>query len=67
MVNVTLSVPLLIHRIMKKHREIRWSELARWAIVQKAEELDKESDPIRHYNERRLAQEGEDADEFFDL
>ncbi len=67
MVNVTFSVPLPIHRVMKKHREIRWTELARRAVVQKAEDLNKESDPIRYYNERRLAEEGEDADEFFDL
>lgn len=40
MPNVTLSLPEEIHTIMKKHREIRWSEIARAAIIDKVEKLD---------------------------
>ena len=39
MPNVTLSLPEEIHRIMKKHREIRWSEIARAAIIDKVNKL----------------------------
>jgi len=35
MVNVTLSVPKEVHKEMKKHPEIRWSEVARQAIIKK--------------------------------
>lgn len=33
MPNITLSIPDDVHRIMAKHKEIRWSEVARQAIV----------------------------------
>ncbi|MHA1144308.1 MAG: hypothetical protein ACTSRW_06180 [Candidatus Helarchaeota archaeon] len=32
MPNITLSIPEEIYNIMKKHKEIRWSEIARQAI-----------------------------------
>jgi hypothetical protein len=35
MVNITLSVPKEVHNEMKKHPEIRWSEVARQAIIKK--------------------------------
>ncbi|MDI6917655.1 MAG: hypothetical protein QMC80_07660 [Thermoplasmatales archaeon] len=35
MVNITLSVPKEVHKEMKKHPEIRWSEVARQAIIKK--------------------------------
>ena len=34
MANVTLSLPQRVHELMKKHREIRWSEIAKQAIVE---------------------------------
>lgn len=37
MPNVTLSVSEEVHDIMKRHREIRWSEIARKAIMAEAE------------------------------
>ena len=43
-VNVTLSVPEELHRLMKRHPEIKWSEVARqamWEYVSKLELLDK--------------------------
>ncbi|HLC73431.1 MAG TPA: hypothetical protein VJH20_02225 [Candidatus Nanoarchaeia archaeon] len=39
MSNITLSVPNEIHEVMKKHNEIRWSEIARRAIVREVERL----------------------------
>ena len=44
MVNVTLAVPEELHRIMKRHPEIKWSEVARramWDYARKLELLDK--------------------------
>lgn len=44
MVNVTLAVPEELHRIMRKHPEIKWSEVARqalWEYARKLELLDK--------------------------
>jgi len=40
MVNVTLSVPERLHKVMKSHPEIKWSEVARQAIWQYAERLE---------------------------
>ena len=47
MPNITLSVPPDLYRRMKKHPEIKWSEVARKAIVEylakiEAEELSSE-------------------------
>ncbi|HVP23412.1 MAG TPA: hypothetical protein VMS77_05820 [Conexivisphaerales archaeon] len=38
--NVTLAVPEDLHRIMKSHPEIKWSEVARQAIWEYARRLD---------------------------
>ena len=35
MAHITLSVPDLVYQEMKKHPEIKWSEIARQAIVQR--------------------------------
>lgn len=43
MVNVTLAVPEELHKIMKRHPEIKWSEVARqamWEYARKLELLD---------------------------
>ena len=39
MPNITLAIPEEIHELMKKHNEIRWSEIARRAIVREVERL----------------------------
>lgn len=36
MVNITLSIPVELHKIIKKHNEIKWSEIARRAIWEHA-------------------------------
>jgi len=33
MANITLHIPNEVHDLMKKHKEIRWSEIARKAII----------------------------------
>nr|MDO8063512.1 hypothetical protein [Candidatus Freyrarchaeum guaymaensis] len=40
MPNITLSVPKELYERMKKHREIRWSEVVRRAIVEYLERLE---------------------------
>jgi hypothetical protein len=40
MPNMTLSIPEDVHKIIKKHSEIRWSEVARRSIVSEAEKLE---------------------------
>lgn len=43
MVSMTLSIPEDLHQLIKKHTEIRWSEIARralWDYARKIEILD---------------------------
>jgi len=39
MPNMTLSIPEDLHRIMKKHSELRWSEIARRAITEEVRKI----------------------------
>ena len=67
MVNMTLAVPERLHRVMRKHSEIKWTEVARKAIERKARLLEGDSDPWRVYALKRWAEEGEDAGELFEF
>lgn len=40
MTNVTLAVSEDLHMIMQKHKDIKWSEVARQAIWEKARKLE---------------------------
>jgi len=40
MTNMTLAVPEDLHMIMKKHKEIKWSEIAREALWNQAKKLE---------------------------
>lgn len=40
MVNMTLAIPDEVHQNMKKFSEIRWSEVARKAIVERLKTLE---------------------------
>lgn len=40
MVNMTMAIPEGLHTIMKKHNEIKWSEIARQALWVKAKRLE---------------------------
>lgn len=39
MANLTLSISEEVRRLMKRHREIRWSEVVRRAIIEKVKKL----------------------------
>ena len=64
--NVTLSVSEEVHKIMKTHREIRWTEIARQAIVKTAKKF-KSKDALSTYNLNRILEEGNDVEELFDI
>jgi hypothetical protein len=68
MPNITLSIPAEVHRMMRKYPEIRWSEVARRAIISKLEDLkrldeltsdsrleDKDVGELDHLVKRKLA------------
>ena len=40
MTNMTLPIPEDLHVIMKSHKEIKWSEVARQALWEKAKTLE---------------------------
>ena len=40
MTNLTLAVPEDLHQIMEKHKEIKWTEVARQAMWEKARKLE---------------------------
>ena len=39
MVNITLSIPDELHKVVKQHPEIKWSEVARQAMLEYAQKL----------------------------
>ncbi|ODS37470.1 MAG: hypothetical protein A7316_09375 [Candidatus Altiarchaeales archaeon WOR_SM1_86-2] len=44
MVNITLSIPEELYKVVKKHSEIKWSEVARramWDYAKRLEEMDR--------------------------
>ena len=40
MTNMTLALPEELHQLMQKYKEIKWSEVARRAIWEKAKKLE---------------------------
>ena len=40
MTNMTLAIPEDLHKIMETHKDIKWSEVARQAIWEKARKLE---------------------------
>jgi hypothetical protein len=64
---MTLAIPEQVHKVMKKHPEIKWTEVARQAIEQKARLIQAEKDPLRLYAYKRWAEEGPDAEELFEF
>lgn len=64
---MTMAVPPKLHALMKKHKEIKWAEVARQAIERKARQLEAEKDPWKKYAFKRWAQEGDDAEDLFEF
>jgi hypothetical protein len=40
MPNMTMSIPTELHQVVKKHSEIKWSEIARKAMWEQARKLE---------------------------
>lgn len=40
MVNMTIAIPEKLHDLLKKHRDVKWSEVARNALLEKAKDLE---------------------------
>ncbi|MDD2531878.1 MAG: hypothetical protein PHO61_04305 [Candidatus ainarchaeum sp.] len=40
MPNMTMSIPIELHQVVKKHSEIKWSEIARKAMWEQARKLE---------------------------
>jgi hypothetical protein len=40
MTNMTLAIPEELHKLMKKHAQIKWSEVARQAIWNQAKKME---------------------------
>jgi hypothetical protein len=40
MTNLTMAVPEDLHNIMQRHKDVKWSEVARQAMWEKARKLD---------------------------
>ncbi len=58
MVNMTLAVPKELHEIVKRHPEIRWSEVARramWEYARRLELLDQLTSKSKLTAEQALA------------
>ncbi len=68
MVNMTMAVPERLHRLMKKHSEIKWAEVARKAIEKKAMELEEEKMPwMKHAHEHAVKRGWSEAHELFEF
>ena len=68
MVNMTMAIPKELHKEMKKHPEIKWTEVARQAIEKKAEELKREKDDWRKYALKHAVETGwSEAHELFEF
>jgi len=64
---MTMAIPEEIHKIMKKHREIKWTEVGRQAITRKAKEVEMiEKDPLRAYAMKHALEDWDAADELFE-
>ena len=66
MTNMTMAIPAELHKKMKKHHEVKWTEVARNAFERKLLMIELEKDPLRKYAYQRLAEEGDDADDIFE-
>ncbi|MEW6295267.1 MAG: hypothetical protein AB1467_03140 [Candidatus Diapherotrites archaeon] len=63
MVNMTLAIPEQLHKIMKKHSDIKWTEVARKAIERKTKELELKNDSWRKYALKHALENWDEADE----
>ncbi len=68
MVNMTMAIPEQLHKVMKKHAEIKWTEVARQAIEKKAREIEKEKTMwMKHAHEHAVKRGWSEAHELFEF
>ncbi|MFH1588205.1 MAG: hypothetical protein ABIA76_02615 [Candidatus Diapherotrites archaeon] len=68
MVNMTMAIPKELHSIMKKHPEIKWSEVARQAIKRKALEIEIEKKEWIQQAQKHAVERGwSEAHELFEF
>ncbi|MDO8647582.1 MAG: hypothetical protein Q7R70_04150 [Candidatus Diapherotrites archaeon] len=60
---MTLAIPESLHKVMKKHSEVKWTEVARKAIESKAKELELDNKAWRNYALKHALEDWTDADE----
>ncbi len=66
MVNMTMAIPEQLHKVMKKHAEIKWTEVARQAIEKKAREVEEEKMIwMKHAHEHAVKRGWSEAHELF--
>ncbi|MDO8538409.1 MAG: hypothetical protein Q7S21_05985 [archaeon] len=66
--NMTLAIPDEIHNVMKKHSEIKWTEIARQAIEKKAIELEQEKTLWKKFAQKHAVERGwSEAHELFEF
>lgn len=64
---MTMAIEDKMHKKMRAHPEVKWTEVARKAFEKKLAELETVKDPWRQYAYKRWAEEGEEADELFEF
>lgn len=66
MVNVTFAVADEVHKAMKEHSEVKWSEIARRAIIEYLSRVD-ENRQWREYSLKKASEEWSAAGDLFDF
>lgn len=68
MVNMTMAIPEELHKKMKGHPEIKWTEVARQAIEKKAREVEEEKMVwMKHSQEHAVKKGWSEAHELFEF
>jgi hypothetical protein len=67
MVNMTIALTKEIHEIIKKHPEIKWSQVARSAIEEKVKRINRGIDPLREASLKNALSDWDEADELFKI
>jgi len=61
-----MAIPEQLHKVMKKHAEIKWTEVARQAIEKKAREVEEEKMIwMKHAHEHAVKRGWSEAHELF--
>lgn len=64
---MTLAIPEQLYSVMKRHPEIKWTEIMRIALRQKTAQIEKQRDPLREYALKHAAEDWTAADELFEF